>query len=236
MKVVVTHVNGTMEGFSFLTVASDDPSQAAVEVKKHYPNAKIVLNYSNNWELLVAVMLSTQCTDKMVNIVTAKLFQKYKKIQDYASADIHELEQDIHSTGFYRNKAKNIQASAKMILEKFNGEVPKTMAELIMLPGVARKTANIVLGNAFGVIEGVAVDTHVSRLSQRLGLTANTNTDKIEQDLMKLFDKKDWFNLTYLLIEHGRAICKAKKPKCDSCFLNKMCPSAFSFPSFQKKA
>ncbi len=225
-------------------------------LKNHYPKAKIVLNYSNNWELLVAVMLSAQCTDVMVNKVTNTLFTKYQKLNiknqkykakiknitfeiqeiiNFAEVDIHELEQDIHSTGFYRNKAKNIQSSAKMVLEKFNGEVPKTMAELIMLPGVARKTANIVLGNAFGIVEGIAVDTHVSRLSQRLGFTSNTNTDKIEQDLIKLFNKKDWFNLTYLLIEHGRAICKAPLPRCDECFLNKLCPSAFKFPAFAKK-
>lgn len=211
-------------------------------LKKHYPRARISLTYSNNWELLVAVMLSAQCTDKMVNTVTAKLFKKYKSIEDYANADIHELENDIRSTGFYRNKAKNIQAAAKMVLEKFNGEVPRTMNELTKLPGVARKTANVVLGNAYQIFEGIAVDTHVRRLAQRLGLSRNTDPNKIEQDLMKLFDpakdgasKKDWFSLTYLLIEHGRAICVAKKPKCDECFLNKICPSAFQFPHFKKR-
>lgn len=203
-------------------------------LKKHYHNAHIVLKYSNNFELLVSVILSAQCTDKMVNKVTKKLFKKYKTIKDYAHADIKTLEQDIRSTGFYRNKAKSLQSTARMILENFDGKIPKTMSELITLPGVARKTANIVLGNAFGIVGGIAVDTHVSRLSQRLGFSKNTNPDKIEQDLMNLFERNDWFNLTYLLIEHGRAICNAKKPKCDECFLNQLCPSAFNFPNFKK--
>lgn len=204
-------------------------------LKKKYPNAKIVLRYSNNWELLVAVVLSAQCTDVMVNKVSEKLFKKYKTIDNYARANLSELEQDIRSTGFYKNKAKNVKAAAKMILEKFNGKVPRTMNELTMLPGVARKTANIVLGNAYGVVEGIAVDTHVRRLSQRLGLTKKDNPEKIEQDLMKLFDKKDWFTLTYLLIDHGRKTCEAKKPKCDECFLSKLCPSAFAFPHFNNR-
>lgn len=216
-------------------------------LKKNYPNAKIVLNYANNWELLVAVILSAQCTDVMVNKVTAKLFPKMRKkmrnttddvaqIINFSKAKIKELENDIKPTGFYRNKAKNIKAAAKMILEKFNGQVPRTMNKLTMLPGVGRKTANIVLGNAYGVVEGIAVDTHVQRLSKRLEFTENDNPDKIEQDLMKRFDRKDWFRLTYLLIDHGRAICEAKKPKCNECFLNKLCPSAFQFRHFKKKA
>lgn len=202
-------------------------------LKKHYPNAKMILNYSNNFELLVAVILSAQCTDLTVNKVTPKLFARYKTIKDYADSDIVELETLIKSTGLYHNKAKNIKAAAKMIMERFNGKIPKTMNELVMLPGVARKTANIILGNAYKIYDGIAVDAHVSRLSQRLGLSKNTNTDKIEQDLMKLFKKEDWFKLTYLLIEHGRAICKAPNPKCDECFLNKLCPSAFKFPHFK---
>lgn len=204
-------------------------------LKKHYPDAKIILTYSNNFELLVAVVLSAQCTDVMVNKVTEKLFKKYKTIEDYANADLHELENDIRSTGFYKNKAKNIKVAARMIIDKFNGEIPRTMNQLTMLPGVARKTANIILGNAYGVVEGIAVDTHVRRLSQRLGFSRNSDPDKIEKDLMGLFDRKDWFNLTYLLIEHGRKICKAPLPKCDACFLNKICPSAFHFPNFGKK-
>lgn len=204
-------------------------------LKKHYPKAKIILNFSNNWELLVAVMLSAQCTDKMVNIVTEKLFKKYRTVADYANVDIKELEQDIRSTGFYRNKAKNIKTTAQIILEKYDGVVPRTMEELISLRGVARKTANIVLGNAYKIVEGIAVDTHVYRLSRRLGFTESTNTDKVEKDLMKVIPREEWFTLTYLLIEHGRAICKAPLPRCDECFLNKICPSAFQFPNFQKK-
>ncbi len=203
-------------------------------LKKHYPHAKIILKYSNEWELLVAVILSAQCTDVMVNKVTEKLFKKYKTIKDYANADLKELEQDIRSTGFYRNKAKNLKTAAKVVLEQFGGQLPRSIDEMIRIPGAARKTANVVLGNAFGIYEGIAVDTHVSRLSQRLGLSHQKDPNKIEQDLMKLYEKKDWFSLTYLLIEHGRKICEAKKPKCDECFLNKLCPSAFQFPHFQK--
>lgn len=193
------------------------------QLREHYPHAKIILNYTTAWELLVAVILSAQCTDLRVNIVTEKLFKKYKTIQDYANADIKELEQDVRSTGFYRNKAKNIKASARVILEKFNSRIPRTMQELLTLPGVGRKTANVVLGNAFGVIEGIAVDRHVQKQSQLLGLTKNKTPDKIEQDLMKLFDKKDWLKLTYLLIEHGRAMGRSKKPSCKMCG-NKLCP------------
>lgn len=187
------------------------------QLKQHYPHAKIILNYTTPWELLVAVILSAQCTDVRVNIVTEKLFKKYKKIEDYAHADIKELEQDVRSTGFYRNKAKNIKASAQAILEKFNGRIPKTMNEMLTLPGVGRKTANVVLGNAYRVIEGIAVDTHVQKQSQRLGLTKNKTPDKIEQDLMKLYDKKDWLKLTYMLIEHGRARGRSKNPICKYC-------------------
>lgn len=204
-------------------------------LKKHYSQARIALRYTNNWELLVAVILSAQCTDVMVNKVTEKLFKKYKSIADYANADIKELEQDIRSTGFYRNKAKNLKAAAQLLLEKFNGEVPKTMEEMLTIAGVARKTANVVLGNAYGIVEGIAVDTHVRRLSQRLGFTTYDDPGKIEQELMKLFPKDIWFKLTYLLINHGRAICNAKKPKCDMCFLNELCPSAFKFPHFTRE-
>jgi endonuclease-3 len=212
-------------------------SQVLRFLKKNYPNAKIVLNFSNNWELLVAVMLSAQCTDKMVNKVTAKLFPKYREMRlpyssnevrssryartvideaqemiNFVEVDVKELEQDVRSTGFYRNKAKHIIAAAKMIRDKFGGKLPRTMEELLQLPGVARKTANIVLGNAYGIVEGVAVDTHVRRVSRHFGLTDHANPDKIEQDLMRLFDKKDWFKLTYLLIEYGRNVHTAKRP------------------------
>ena len=178
-------------------------------------------------------MLSAQCTDKRVNIITDKLFKKYKSFDDYINADLTEFELDIKSAGFFRNKAKNILASAKIIREKFNGVVPKTMKDILPLPGVARKSANVILGNAYEVVEGIAVDTHVIRLSKRLGLSKNSDPVKIEKDLMEKFAKKDWFKLTYLLIEHGRNICEAKKPKCDVCFLNKICPSAFAFPRFK---
>lgn len=196
-------------------------------LKYEYKNAGIVLNYSNDFELLVAVILSAQCTDKKVNEVTAELFKKYRDVSDYAQASLEELEQDVRPTGFFRNKAKNIKGAAVMVLDKFGGKMPSTMDEILELPGVARKTANIVLGNAYGVIEGIAVDTHVKRLSRRLGLSKNENPDKIERDLMEIIPSSEWFGFTYLMIEHGRAVCDAKKPRCDKCLLNDVCPSAF---------
>lgn len=199
-------------------------------LKLTYPKAKISLNYNNNWELLVAVILSAQCTDLMVNKVTSRLFKKYKTLEDYIRANPQEFEKDIKSTGFYKNKTKNILAAAKLIKNKCQGQLPKSMIRILTIPGVARKTANIVLGNAYGIVEGIAVDTHVRRLSQRLGLTKNEDPNKIEQNLMKLFAKSDWFKLSYLLISHGRAICQARKPRCAICVLNKICPSAFKFP------
>jgi len=198
------------------------------------PHPKIALRFSNHWELLVAVILSAQCTDKKVNEVTETLFKKYKTLNDYLRADPEEFSRDIRSTGFYKNKAGNILASAKIIKEKFGGKLPRRMADLLILPGVARKTANVVLGNAYGVVEGIAVDTHVIRLSQLLGLTEENKPEKIEKDLMKIIPKKDWFRATYLLIDHGRAICAAKDPRCDLCPLKKVCPSAFQFPRFKK--
>ncbi len=196
-------------------------------LKKHYANARMMLKYSNDWELLVAVILSAQCTDIMVNRVTEKLFKKYKTLEDYIRAVPEEFEQDIKSTGFYRNKAKNILASAKILKERFGGKLPKTMQEMLELNGVARKTANVVLGNAHGVVEGIAVDTHVTRLAQRLGLTKHTDPKRIEQDLMNIVPKKDWFHLTYWLIEHGRQVCKARHPLCANCIVQTKCPSAF---------
>jgi len=181
-------------------------------LKGAYPNARIVLRYTNNIQLLVAVILSAQCTDKKVNEVTEKLFNKYKTLGDFANADQKIFEQEIRPCGFYHNKAKNIIAAAKRIRDIFGGKLPKTMAEMVTLPGVARKTANIVLGNAYGIVEGVAVDTHVRRVSRHLGLTDHTNPDKIEKNLMRIFDKKDWFKLTYLLIEYGRNVHTAKRP------------------------
>jgi len=192
---------------------------------KAYPNAKIVLNYKNNIQLLAAVILSAQCTDKKVNEVTEKLFKKYKTVDDFAKANLKTFEQEIRSTGFYHNKAKNIIAAAKMIRDKFGGKLPKTMDEMLLLPGVARKTANVVLGNAYGVVEGIAVDTHVRRVSRHLELTTEQNPEKIEQDLMKLFNKKDWFLLTYLFVEYGRGVHTAKNPTpCKDGPLKGICP------------
>jgi endonuclease-3 len=196
-------------------------------LEKQYPKAKTALHYTKPLEILIATILSAQCTDKRVNIVTKSLFKKYKTAEDYANADLAELEQDIRSTGFYRNKAKNIKNSGQMLVEKYDSQVPRTMSELIELPGVARKTANIVLSNAYGVIVGIAVDTHVRRLSKRLGLTENTDPNKIEADLMLIVPKSHWKRITDLLIFHGRNVCIARKPKCGICNLNKICPSAF---------
>ena len=205
-----------------------------------YPNAGMILRFSNPWELLVAVILSAQCTDKKVNEVTAGLFKKYRGLDDYVRAGARargrkEFEEMIRSTGFYHAKTKHILETAKLVKEKFYGKVPKTMAGMLTLRGVARKTANVVLGNAYNIVEGIAVDTHVGRLSQRLGLSGYHDPKKIEQDLMSLLPKKDWFRTTYLLIEHGRKICAAKNPRCDLCPLQKLCPSAFQFPRFQTK-
>jgi endonuclease-3 len=194
-------------------------------LKKEYPKAAIALRHADPLELLVATILSAQCTDVMVNRVTEGLFKKYKTVNDYADADLKTFEQEIRSTGFYHNKAKNIIAAAALIRKEFGGRVPDSMEKLIQLPGVARKTANIVLFNAFGKTEGIAVDTHVRRLSRRLGLSGYEDPEKIERDLMKMLDKKEWGRFSYLLIEHGRKICGAKKPKCPACVLQKICSS-----------
>ena len=198
-------------------------------LEKEHPDAKIALHYTNSLELLVATILSAQCTDERVKMVTKALFKKYTKVEDYANADLKALGQDIRSTGFYRNKAKNIKKCCQLLVEKYNSQVPRKMEELLELPGVARKTANIVLSNAYGIIEGVAVDTHVRRLAQRLGLTESDDPAKIEADLMNIVPRDKWMRLTDLLIFHGRRICVARKPKCDACVLNKICPSAFTF-------
>ncbi|MGD0027937.1 MAG: endonuclease III [Candidatus Bathyarchaeia archaeon] len=198
-------------------------------LEKEHPDAKIALNHSNPLELLVATILSAQCTDERVNVVTKSLFKKYRRAEDYAKADLKELEREIRPTGFYRNKAKNIRACGKMLVEEFGSQVPKTMEEILELPGVARKTANVVLSNAYGIVEGIAVDTHVRRLAQRLGLTKNDDPVRIERDLMNLVPRDKWMRFTDLLIFHGRRICTAKKPKCKECVLNKLCPSAFTF-------
>lgn len=210
-----------------------EPATRALKVmellERAHSNAKIALHHTNPIELLVATILSAQCTDVRVNKVTKALFKKYTKAEDYAIADLKELEQDIKSTGYYRNKAKYIKKCCQLLVEKYTSQVPKTMAELLELPGVARKTGNIVLFNAYGVIAGVAVDTHVRRLAQRLGLTENSNPDKIEKDLMAVVPMDKWMRITDLLIFHGRQICVARKPKCDVCVMSKICPSAFTF-------
>lgn len=219
-------------------------------LKKTYPDAHVALTFSTPWELLVAVILAAQCTDKRVNIVTDALFKKYPTLEHYLKADIREFEQDIKSTGFYHNKAKNVLAAARMIQEKFGGRVPKTMAEMLTLPGVARKTANVVLGNAYSVIDGIAVDTHMIRLSQRLRLVdlekiggkktvtfakngktiidfkKDADPVKIEKELMSVIPKADWLTATYHIVDHGRAVCKAQNPNCAACVLNKLCPAS----------
>jgi len=214
------------------TVVADRKARASEIIRlleKEYPQAKIALKYSNPLELLVATVLSAQCTDERVNRVTETLFKKYRKAKDYAKADLSELEMDVKPTGFYRNKAKNIKQTSQILVDTFSSQVPKTMEELMQLPGVARKTANIVLQNAYGIVEGIAVDTHVRRVSKRLGLTENEDPNKIEQDLMEIIPKNRWMRITDLLIFLGRTVCVAKKPKCAECVLNKICPSAFTF-------
>jgi len=196
-------------------------------LKKEYPDAKIALRFKNTWQLLVATILSAQCTDVRVNQVTPVLFKKYKTVSDFAKADIREFEKDIHSTGFYKNKAKGIIGSAEKILNEFNGRVPDTMEGLISLTGVGRKTANVILSSGFGIVVGIVVDTHVRRLSGLLGLTKNTDPEKIEEDLMKIVPRRDWGAFSHLLILHGRKICHARKPLCMDCGINKLCPSAF---------
>lgn len=198
-------------------------------LEKELPDAKIALNYIDPFELLVATILSAQCTDERVNLVTRTLFKKYKTAEDYANAEIKGLEQNVKSTGFYRNKAKNIKKASQILVEKYDSQVPRTMDEILELPGVARKTANVVLQNAYGIIEGIAVDTHVRRVSTRLELTRNRDPNKIETDLMEIVPHDKWMRITDLLIILGRKICTAKKPKCEICTLNKICPSAFTF-------
>ena len=193
-------------------------------LKKEYPDAHCALLYSNPFELLIATILSAQCTDVRVNIVTSELFRKYRNPQDYLNVPQEELEQDIRSTGFYRNKAKNIQATCEKIVNDFDGEVPRDIDKLLTLNGVARKTANVVLGNAFGIAAGVVVDTHVRRLSNRLGLTKQQNPVKIENELNKLVPKRHWVMFPHWIIWHGRAICKARKPQCENCVLEDICP------------
>ena len=196
-------------------------------LKRAYPDAKCSLNHSNAFELLIATILSAQCTDARVNIVTQDLFRKYRKPEDYLNVSPKELQQDIRTTGFFRNKTTSIQGAAKVLHEQYGDKVPQTMDELLELPGVARKTANVVLGNAFGLSAGVVVDTHVTRLSHRLGLSEQKTAEKIEQDLIAIVPKKEWVIFPHLMISHGRAICKARNPLCAECAIEKLCPSSF---------
>jgi endonuclease III len=201
-------------------------------LKKAYPDAKVALNFSNPLEMLVATILSAQCTDERVNQVTTSLFAKYRKPEDYLKVPGSELAADIRPTGFFNQKAKAIRGACSRVVEDFGGEVPQSMAELVTLPGVARKTANIVQGNAYPGRNakdpgaGIAVDTHVRRVSQRLGFTSNSDPDKIEKDLMKLIPRRDWFPFTYVLIDHGRQVCKAPTPRCEVCPVSELCPSS----------
>src|SRR6266581_6473292 len=194
-------------------------------LKRAYPDAKCALNHSNAFELLIATILSAQCTDERVNIVTADLFRKYRGPTDYLKVPATELQEDIHTTGFFRNKTKSIQGACKMLTEEFGGRVPQTMEELLKLPGVARKTANVVLGVAFGKADGVVVDTHVQRLARRLDFSKEERTDRIEQDLMRLFPRDQWIQLAHLLIHHGRSKCVAIRPKCAGCSIEDLCYS-----------
>ena len=201
-------------------------SEVTARLKTEYPDARTELVWSNPLELLVATILSAQTTDVQVNRVTEKLFTKYRTAEDYADSSLDELEENIRPTGFYRNKARSLRGMAKALVEEHGGDVPRTMSELVALPGVGRKTANVVLGNAFGINEGIVVDTHVRRVSDRLGLTEGSDPAKIEQELMRLVPEGDWTIFSHLLILHGRRTCKARKPDCPNCILNDICPSA----------
>jgi endonuclease-3 len=196
-------------------------------LKRAYPDAKCSLNHTNAFELLIATILSAQCTDVRVNIVTQDLFRKYRKPDDYLKVSAKELERNIRTTGFFRNKTKSIQGTVKVLTEEYGGKVPNTIEELLELPGVARKTANVVMGNAFGISSGVVVDTHVTRLSHRLGLSRQKTAEKIEQDLITVVPKKDWVIFPHLMIAHGRAICRARNPLCAECVVEKLCPSSY---------
>ena len=195
-------------------------------LKRAYPDAKCSLNHANAFELLIATILSAQCTDARVNIVTQDLFRKYRKPEDYLKVSPRELQRDIRTTGFFRNKTTSIQGASRMLHEQYGDEVPQTMDELLELPGVARKTANVVLGNAFGIRAGVVVDTHVTRLSHRLRFSEEKTAEKIEQDLIAIVPKKEWVMFPHLMIAHGRAVCKARNPLCAECVIEKLCPSS----------
>ncbi len=191
---------------------------------KHYPDARCSLDFQSPLELLVATILSAQCTDERVNLVTKTLFRKYPTAAHYARAGLPQLQRDIKSTGFFRNKAKSIKNCCRDLLEQYDGKVPDDIEQLVLLPGIGRKTANVVLGTAYGTASGVVVDTHVARIARRLGLTAEKTPEKIERDLIGLFAKKEWIVLSHRLIQHGRRVCTARKPKCDECPLESLCP------------
>ena len=210
-----------------LTALKERTKKIIRTLKRAHPDARCSLNHSNAFELLIATILSAQCTDARVNMVTEDLFRKYRKPEDYLKVSEKELQDDIRTTGFFRNKTKSIQGTARALTEEYRGKVPQTMDELLELPGVARKTANVVLGNAFGIHAGVVVDTHVTRLSRRLALTSEKTAEKIEQDLIAIVPKKDWVIFPHLLIAHGRAICKARSPLCGECVVEKYCPSSY---------
>jgi endonuclease-3 len=195
-------------------------------LSKAHPDAHVALNFTNPLECLVATILSAQCTDERVNMVTANLFTKYRTAEDYLEVPVEELAADIKPTGFFNQKTKSLRGACARIVDAYGGKVPNTMEDLITLPGVARKTANIVLGNSYGVVEGIAVDTHVRRVGERLGFTSEKDPDKIEQDLMRLIPRKRWFDFTYVIIDHGRGTCAARKPRCDECPVSDLCPSS----------
>lgn len=203
----------------------DRTRKIIARLRKAYPDAKCSLNHTSPFELLIATILSAQCTDERVNIVTADLFRKYRSCSDYLKVPTSELQNDVRTTGFFRNKTRSIQGVCRILVEQ-GDRVPETMEELLALPGVARKTANVVLGNAFGIASGVVVDTHVGRLSARLGLTAHQQPEKIERDLIEIVPKKDWIDFSHLLIFHGRRVCKARNPLCEKCVIEKYCPSS----------
>jgi endonuclease-3 len=205
----------------------DRTKKIIARLRREYPDAKCSLNHSTPLELLVATILSAQCTDERVNVVTADLFRKYRSCEDYLKVPQSELENDVRSTGFYRNKAKAIQGACRMMIDEHQGRVPDNLDDLVRLPGVARKTANVVLGNAFAITSGVVVDTHVGRLARRLGLSQHEQAEKVERDLMELVPKKDWIDFSHLLIYHGRKVCKARKPLCDLCVVEPLCPSSY---------
>jgi len=213
------------------SVTREDPIEARAPaiirtLTRTYPDAKVALRFSTPLEMLVATILSAQCTDEKVNEVTTTLFRKYRTAEDYLRVPEDELKADIKPTGFFNQKATSIREACRRIVEVYGGRVPDTMEDLVTLRGVARKTANIVLGNAFGKVEGIAVDTHVKRLANRLGFSAQSDPDKIESDLMRLVPRKRWFGFTYVLIDHGRAVCVARSPKCEICPVNHLCPSS----------